>query len=109
MSNVERIEDHMALECDCGSVNFALLKSDGIECNSCGKRQPMEWREYDAHRCNECCGTGRTTVYHEVSHLLGVDSLPFWENCEACEAIGWIGPDAEKRAAISNHKEKHES
>jgi len=36
-SSVERIDEHMAYSCDCGSVNFALLKSGGIECNHCGK------------------------------------------------------------------------
>ncbi|MPT55006.1 hypothetical protein [Delftia sp.] len=100
-NNVSNIADHMALTCDCGSVHFSLLRSDGIECNSCGKRQPMEWREYDAHECPECGGAGKKTVYHDVSHQLGKDSLPFLDECEACAGLGWCGPDAEKRAAIA--------
>jgi hypothetical protein len=36
MSNVENLEDHMAFACDCGCVGFNLLKSGGLECESCG-------------------------------------------------------------------------
>lgn len=101
MSNVHNIEDHMALTCECGSVNFALLKSDGIECNACGNRQPFEWIELDAHECPDCGGAGKVTAYHKVSHQLGVDSLPFLDECETCDTLGWCGPDASKRAAIA--------
>lgn len=101
MTNVENINDHRAYTCDCGSVNFALLASDGIECNQCGKRHPFEWRELNAHECAGCGGAGKTEVYRKVSHQLGSDELPFMEECEWCLGIGWIGPDAEKRAAIT--------
>lgn len=100
MNNVHNINDHMAITCDCGSVNFSLLRSDGIECSACGKRQPFEWREYDAHECTECGGEGKKTAYHNVTHQLGTDSLPFLDECETCQSIGWCGPDAEKRAAV---------
>jgi len=36
---IENIEDHIARACDCGSVNFNLLKSGGIECAGCGEKQ----------------------------------------------------------------------
>jgi len=32
---IENIQNHMAYTCKCGGVNFALLKSGGIECNKC--------------------------------------------------------------------------
>jgi len=32
---IENIENHMAYTCQCGGVNFALLKSGAIECNKC--------------------------------------------------------------------------
>ncbi len=34
----ENIENHMAYTCKCGGVNFALLKSGGIECNKCSSQ-----------------------------------------------------------------------
>ena len=100
-AQVHSMADHKAYTCDCGSVNFALLMSDGIECNGCGKRQPFEWREYDAHECPDCGGSGRVTRYSEVTHQLGSDDLPFFEDCETCGGLGWCGPDAEKRAALA--------
>ena len=33
---IEIMDDHKALVCECGSVNFALLKSGKVECNQCG-------------------------------------------------------------------------
>ena len=30
--------NNLALTCDCGSVNFALLKSGSIECNKCSAK-----------------------------------------------------------------------
>jgi hypothetical protein len=39
MCETENIYDHMAYTCECGSVNFALLRSGNIECNYCGKIQ----------------------------------------------------------------------
>jgi hypothetical protein len=33
---IENIDDHKAISCkECGSVNYALLKSGWIECNKC--------------------------------------------------------------------------
>ncbi len=32
-----KISDHKARVCECGSVNYALLHSQKIECNSCGE------------------------------------------------------------------------
>ena len=39
--------DDYALVCECGSVNFALLKSSLIECNKCGTQleKTMYWTE----------------------------------------------------------------
>ena len=98
MNNVHNINDHMAITCDCGSVNFSLLRSDGVECSACGKRQSFEWREYDAHECPECGGHGRHEQYGHVDRSgIPVSSMV---HCDACEGIGWCGPDAEKRAAV---------
>lgn len=93
---VENLHDHMALTCDCGSVNFSLLRSDGIECNKCGKRMPMEWREYDAHRCPECDGEGRVETWGAVDN--SGHHYSCMACCDTCGGIGWCGPDAEKRA-----------
>ena len=43
MKMVYNIGDHMARSCACGSVNFALLMSGGVECNKCGCEQDMSW------------------------------------------------------------------
>lgn len=99
-SKVENMHDHMALTCECGSVNFALLRSDGIECNKCGKRMPMEWREYDAYECPECGGAGRQAKSAAVDN--SGYTLDYWEHCETCDGLGWVGPDAEKRAAVES-------
>lgn len=104
-AQVHSLADHKALTCDCGSVNFALLMSDGIECNGCGKRHPFEWREYDAHECPDCGGAGRVTRYSKVTHQLGSDDLPFLEECETCGGLGSCGPDAERRAARKRAKQ----
>jgi len=32
---IENTENHIAYTCKCGGVNFAMLKSGGIECNKC--------------------------------------------------------------------------
>lgn len=39
--------DDYARVCECGSVNFAILKSSCIECNKCGKRieKTLCWTE----------------------------------------------------------------
>ena len=39
-ANIENIEDHLALACECGSVKWALLKSGGSECHKCGYKMP---------------------------------------------------------------------
>ncbi len=42
--DVTNINDHQAYLCDCGSVNFNLLKSGGIECSDCGTvSKAMYW------------------------------------------------------------------
>lgn len=35
MNKTENIEDHIALACTCGCVNWAILKSGNIECQGC--------------------------------------------------------------------------
>lgn len=55
--------------------------------------------EEDAWECSSCGGQGRYTRYHKVTHQLGSDELPFWEQCETCGGLGSCGPDAERRAA----------
>lgn len=63
--------------------------------------QSEQVADLDAWECHECGGAGRRTVYHKVTHQLGTDELPFWDECEVCDAVGYCGPDAEKRAAIA--------
>ncbi len=42
--SVDNIEDHIAMACECGSVNFSLLKSNNVECNSCGSVKDIVWK-----------------------------------------------------------------
>lgn len=45
MADLEHIHDHMAIACkECGSVNFALLRSGKIECNACGDNLHCTWK-----------------------------------------------------------------
>jgi DnaJ-class molecular chaperone len=60
--------------------------------------------DMDAVECPDCGGHGRREVYRDVTHQLGTDKLPFWEECETCSGTGYCGPDAEKRAAIAKVK-----
>lgn len=66
---------------------------------------PDEPDELDAWECAECGGAGRVTRYRKVTHQLGADELPFWEECETCEGVGFCGPDAEQAAALKATKE----
>tara|TARA_R110002049_G_scaffold294788_1_gene481719 strand:+ start:752 stop:1168 length:417 start_codon:yes stop_codon:yes gene_type:complete len=43
VNNCANMEDHMAKSCECGSVNFALLKSGKVECNKCGEIHKINW------------------------------------------------------------------
>ena len=43
VNNYANLEDHMAKSCECGSVNFALLKSGKVECNKCGDIHKLKW------------------------------------------------------------------
>jgi DnaJ-class molecular chaperone len=54
--------------------------------------------DLDAWECPDCGGAGRVSRYHKVTHQLGTDELPFWDECESCEGVGYCGPDAEARA-----------
>ena len=60
-----------------------------------------EAAELDAWECDDCNGSGRVTVYQDVTHQLGTDSLPFYETCPTCDGLKFCGPDAEKRAALA--------
>jgi hypothetical protein len=55
--------------------------------------------EEDAWECSSCGGQGKYTRYHKVTHQLGSDELPFWDECETCGGLGSCGPDAERRAS----------
>jgi len=38
MTDVANLQDHMAYSCQCGCVDFNLLKSGNIECAFCGEK-----------------------------------------------------------------------
>lgn len=57
--------------------------------------------DLDAWECSDCCGQGKYEKYEKVSHQLGSDMLPFMVTCESCEGLGYCGPDAEKRVALT--------
>ena len=56
MSETENIEDHMAKACECGSVNFNLLKSGEIECAGECQKRFGNWSELKAgvYFCKDC-------------------------------------------------------
>jgi len=70
------------------------------------KSSELNSDDLDAWDCPTCCGTGKVTELHEVTHQLGTDMLPFGADCPACDGIGHCGPDAEKRAAITSAQEQ---
>ena len=43
--DIERLDDHMALRCKCGSVKWAVIKSGKIECHKCQKVRDFEHRD----------------------------------------------------------------
>ena len=47
MSNVHNILNDMAFSCDCGGVNFNLLKSSLVECSGCQKKMSLVWSDMD--------------------------------------------------------------
>lgn len=105
MNSIESIEDHRAITCDCGSVDFALLVSGGIECNSCCQRPPMKWREYEAMECQECGGFGKVKADQIVDN--SGYTLPAWESCDTCSATGYCGPDAEMLANVKRLNQRN--
>ena len=58
----------------------------------------------DAWECCGCGGAGKREVYHDVTHQLGTDSLPFIDACDECGGVGHCGPDAERRKAVIKAK-----
>ena len=63
-----------------------------------GYAKGMTTPDLDAWECRECCGQGSVTRLHKVTHQLGTDLMPFDDECEACEGLGYCGPDAAERA-----------
>lgn len=63
------------------------------------KHTPEEPDEIDARECAGCGGAGLVTRYRKVTHQLGSDEPPFWEECEACGGVGFCGPDSDRATA----------
>lgn len=61
--------------------------------------------DLNAWECAGCGGAGRIERDHKVTHQLGTDELPFWDECETCDGIGFCGPDA-ARAALAKAEGK---
>lgn len=55
--------------------------------------------ELDTSECSECCGKGWNWEDHQVAERKS-DTQTFKVECPACYGIGFVGPDAERRAAI---------
>lgn len=77
MGDIENIETHMANICECGSVNFNLLKSGKIECAGDCQRRFGKWSDDDTHEweCPECEQVGN---YADIRRIIdrGVDHCP---------------------------------
>ena len=54
--DTENIEDHIARKCECGSVNFNLLKSGEIECAGECQKRFGHWSELKSgvYHCASC-------------------------------------------------------
>ena len=70
------------------------------------RERPVEPVDLDAWECPDCGGEGRVTRYHKVTHQLGSDDLPFWDECETCEGVGFCGTDAALMAAAKTKGQK---
>ena len=83
MSNVSNIGDMMALSCDCGSVHYNLLKSNRIECASCGNRFG-NWRKYEAQPLSDDVVCELIEDYHFGTMTIG----DFVRHVEKAHGIG---------------------
>lgn len=94
MNTVENIGDHLAYTCQCGGVNFCLLRSGNVECNKCQDRPGMTWtyeEKDESSQCKECFGKGWNEVFHKVAgHYEGGEV--FQDECEACGGSGAAAP-----------------
>jgi hypothetical protein len=57
--------------------------------------------ELDTHECSECCGKGWNWEPRQVADRIS-DVQEFKIDCGACLGRGFVGPDAERRAAIES-------
>lgn len=87
----------MKTQFQCAAVGDQECLAYGVCANSdrCVRAEPDAWE------CKECFGQGKIERYHKVTHQLGSDMLPFLDECEVCEGLGYLGPDAEIRAKQS--------
>lgn len=53
--------------------------------------------DLDATRCPDCGGSGQVARSERQKDY--TTPILWTEECEACHATGWCGPDAEKAAA----------
>lgn len=58
-----------------------------------------ESTELDAWPCEDCAGAGWTWQPHQVAERK-TDVQELKTECAACNSTGWLGPDAEKAAAL---------
>ena len=78
--SIEEIDNHKAKACKCGSVNYALLKSGLVECNSCGVRE-AHWVTTPLDPSIE------VDIRHE--RIAAIDKL----RSKVTQAIGWAYAD----------------
>lgn len=57
--------------------------------------------ELDTYECSECCGKGWNWEPRQVGERMS-DVQEFKIDCVACVGRGFVGPDAERRAAIES-------
>lgn len=62
--------------------------------------QPVMDGCLDAWKCERCHGKGWHWQSESVNHgkAIGVESVDLKTHCDACEGVGWCGPDAERAA-----------
>ena len=67
-------------------------------------------QDLDAWKCEHCHGKGWRWQSESVNHgkEIGVENVDLRTHCDACEGIGWCGPDAERAATAAKQAAENE-